>query len=65
MKKQDGFPGQLSYVVPARILELFSRNPLISDLYFTDIGYYPEASYHFRERKEGVPQTILIYNIER
>lgn len=64
MKKQDGFPGQLSYVVPARILELVSRNPLISDLFFTDIGYYPQAKYHFRERKKGVPQTILIYNIE-
>ncbi|MCL6101327.1 MAG: AraC family transcriptional regulator [Bacteroidetes bacterium] len=63
MKKQDGFPGQLSYVVPAKILELVSRNPLIADLYFTDIGYYPQARYHFRERKKGVPQVILIYNI--
>ena len=63
MKKQDGFPGQLSYVVPSRILELVSHNPLIADLYFTDIGYYPQARYHFRERGNGVPQTILIYNI--
>ena len=64
MKKQDGFPGQLSYVVPTKILELVTRNPLISDLYFTDIGYYPQASHHFREREKGVPQAILIYNVE-
>ena len=63
MKKQDGFPGQLSYVVPARILELVNRNPLIADLYFTDIGYYPQARHHFRERKKGVAQAILIYNV--
>ena len=63
MRKQDGFPGQLSYVVPAKILDLVRRNPLISDLYFTDIGYYPQARYHFRERKKGVPQVILIYNV--
>jgi AraC family transcriptional regulator, arabinose operon regulatory protein len=53
----------LSYLVPARILELVTRNPLIADLYFTDIGYYPQARHHFREREKGVPQTILIYNI--
>ncbi|HBL76356.1 MAG: hypothetical protein A2W90_08455 [Bacteroidetes bacterium GWF2_42_66] len=64
MKKQDGFPGQLSYVIPDKILELVSRNPLISDLYITDIGYYPQARHHFRERKKGIPQAILIYNIE-
>ena len=63
MKKEDGFPGQLSYVVPARILDMVAQNPLISDLYFTDIGYYPHARHHFRERKKGVPQAILIYNI--
>jgi len=64
MKKQDGFPGQLSYVVPARILELVRRNQLIADLYFTDIGYYPKARYHYRQREKGVKQAILIYNVE-
>lgn len=59
MKKEDGFPGQLSYVVPVRILDMVAQNPLISDLYFTDIGYYPQARHHFREREKGVPQAIL------
>ena len=63
MKKQDGFPGQRSYVFPERILSIVKDNPLISDLYITDIGYYPQASYHFKERKTGVDQTILIYNV--
>ena len=63
VKKQDGFPGQLSYVIPDRILSIVRQNPICADLYLTDIGYYPHASYHFREREEGVSQAILIYNI--
>lgn len=63
MKKQDGFPGQLSYVIPDKILELIRSNSLIADLYITDIGYYPQASHHFRERVSGISQTILIYNV--
>ncbi len=63
MKKQDGFPGQLSYVIPDKILELVKQNPLISDLHLTDIGFYPEARHHFKKREQGIDQTILIYNI--
>jgi len=64
MKKQDGFPGQVSYVIPEKILQLVKQNPLIADLYLTDVGYYPQARHHFRERKEGIHQAILIYNVE-
>jgi len=63
MKKQDGFPGQQSYVIPDKILELVRNNPLIADLYITDIGYYPQARHHFRERIKGISQAILIYNV--
>ncbi len=64
MKKEDGFPGQISFVVPDRILTLVRDNPLIADLYITDIGYYPQARFHFRERPSGSTQFILIYCIE-
>ena len=61
MKKEEGFPGQISFVIPERILGLVKENPLSSDLYITDIGYYPEARFHFRERPAGTAQFILIY----
>lgn len=64
MKKKDGFPGQISFVLPLKIIEWVKGNPLISDLYLTDIGYYPKAHYHFRERPEGCLQNILIYSVE-
>ena len=34
---------------------------LCKNLYITDIGYYPNAQYHNRERKKGCQQNILIY----
>ncbi len=64
MKKQDGFPGQQSYVIPERIIDQLKKSPLCSDIYLTDIGYYPQARHHFRERPNGSEQTILIYNVE-
>ncbi len=64
MKKEDGFPGQISFVIPERILTLVKDNPLMADLYITDIGYYPQARHHFRERPDGSDQNILIYCIE-
>jgi len=63
MKEEDGFPGQISFVVPEKIISLIKDNPLIADLYLTDIGYYPQASQHFRERSSGSDQFILIYCI--
>ena len=64
MKKEDGFPGQISFVIPDRILALVKDNPLIADLYVTDIGYYPQARFHFRERPGGSSQFILIYCVD-
>ena len=64
MKKEDGFPGQISFVLPEKIIGLIRQNPLISDLYLTDIGYYPQASHHFRERPSGSSQFILIYCVD-
>jgi AraC family transcriptional regulator, arabinose operon regulatory protein len=64
MKKEDGFPGQISFVIPERILALVKDNPLIADLYITDIGYYPQARHHFRERPMGSDQLILIYCVD-
>jgi len=64
MKKEDGFPGQISFVIPEKILILVKNNPLIADLYITDTGYYPQARYHFRERPSGSNQFILIYCVD-
>lgn len=63
VKITHGFVGQKMLVIPKVIRAMIKENPLISSLYITDIGYYPQASNHFRERKNGSKQFILIYCI--
>lgn len=64
-KKKDGFDGQKAIVIPRKILSTYCESvPLITDLYVTDIGYYPKAKHHYRERLSGAEQHILIYCLE-
>ena len=61
-RKKEGFDGQRAIVIPRKILAKYcSTNTLIAGAYITDIGYYPKAKYHYRERAHGSEQHILIY----
>ena len=59
--KKEGFAGQKSYVMPADTLKKTAGHPLCKSLYITDIGFYPKAKFHNRERKKGCQQHILIH----
>ncbi|MCD2425093.1 AraC family transcriptional regulator [Niabella pedocola] len=63
-KKKDGFNGQKSIVLPRNVLNLCRSKQLLSNLYLTDIGFYPNAQYHYRRREQGCAQHILIYCTE-
>jgi len=61
-KKKDGFDGQRAIVIPPKILSKYCEgHPVAKHLYITDIGYYPNALYHHRQRNQGANQHILIY----
>ena len=64
MHKEEGFKGQLAIVLPGYIQLELQGNSLTKLLYPTDIGYYPCARHHFRERPHGCDQHILIYCID-
>lgn len=64
IRKREGFAGQKAIVLPKKIIEVCSFTPPINFLYVTDIGFYPRAQYHYRERPSGISQNILIYCIE-
>lgn len=64
MKKSDGFKEQISVVLPGFIINELRNDPISERLYLTDIGYYPKAQHHLRERESGCSQSILIYCIE-
>lgn len=64
IRKREGFEGQKAIVLPKKILEVCGFTPPVSALYITDIGFYPRAEYHYRERPSGISQNILIYCTE-
>ncbi|MDD4991218.1 MAG: AraC family transcriptional regulator [Paludibacter sp.] len=65
MAKKEGFKGERSIIVPASIVQDLKSDSFGKDLHITHIGYYPQAYFHFRERKkEEVSQFILIYCID-
>ncbi|MDF9796404.1 AraC family transcriptional regulator of arabinose operon [Catalinimonas alkaloidigena] len=59
--KRDGFQGEQSITLPSSVRNQIKSNPLISDLFITDIGFYPHARFHFRKRNHGSRENILIY----
>ena len=64
-KIKSGFKGERAIVLPSAVVDSIAQDVLGKELHITDIGYYPQASYHYRERtKEEAEQFILIYCVE-
>jgi len=62
---KEGFKGERAIVLPDFLIEELKRDPLGRELHITDIGYYPHASFHYRERNaEEVNEFVLIYCVE-
>ncbi|MFA7492420.1 MAG: AraC family transcriptional regulator [Proteiniphilum sp.] len=57
----DGFKNEKAIILPYNVRDYLKINSVTRHLHVTHIGYYPEAKYHFRERKNGADQNILIY----
>lgn len=60
VEKRDGFPGQRIVVLPRRVIRDAQRHPLLEGLLPTDVGYFPAAREHRRERPVGSEQAIVI-----
>lgn len=48
-------------VLPRSVVDEALKETATSDLLTTDIGYYPNAAWHDKERAEGAKQMIVIY----
>ncbi len=64
LKQKDGFSGERALVLPQSVVQDMEKDIYSSILHITDIGYYPKACHHFRERTKPVNQFIFIYCIE-
>ncbi len=61
---KEGFLGQKMIVLPKSIKKRLETNAITKSFYVTDIGYYPQASHHYRTRKKGANEFIFIYCTE-
>ena len=57
---REGFSGQHMYVIPRPVLADARRHPLVRPLYPTDIGWFPRARYHYRDRPAGADEDHLM-----
>jgi AraC family transcriptional regulator, arabinose operon regulatory protein len=64
IRKQDGFENERYIQLPIKNFDMYLSHPLIENNYVTELGYYPTAKNHYRERFDGVSENILIYCIE-
>ncbi|MEM6395137.1 MAG: AraC family transcriptional regulator [Bacteroidota bacterium] len=61
---RSGFQGEKMVVVPKGLFTRVKEHQLLSCLYLTDIGFFPRATDHYRKRKRGSGEYILIYCID-
>jgi AraC family transcriptional regulator, arabinose operon regulatory protein len=61
MQKQEGFEGEKSVILNDQKVLQCQNHEFCADLHITDIGYYPHANYHGKERPTGCDQYVLIY----
>lgn len=64
LRIKSGFSGERSLVLPKMVTDMMAADAIVSVLYVTDIGYYPKAENHYRERHEPIDQYVFIYCID-
>jgi AraC-like DNA-binding protein len=57
----EGFPGQRIVVLPRSVVARAEPQPILGAMIPTDVGYFPKATGHARERMDGIDQAVLIY----
>ena len=61
IKIKEGFKGERFASLPDDILQEYSHNPLIRNLYIRKIGFFPHVKYHYVQKEKGCDYGMLIY----
>ena len=61
--KAEGFRDETYLIVPTESFAEYMEHPLVRGAYLTDVGFFPKAKEHYREREEGADQYILILSL--
>jgi AraC-like DNA-binding protein len=57
----EGFPGQRAVVLPRPVIAAWLNAAPLLELSPSDVGHYPHARWHHRERPEGSPELIFLW----
>jgi AraC-like DNA-binding protein len=60
IKLREGFAGQDMFVIPRPVLARARQHALVRSAYPTDIGWFPRAGHHYRDRPQGARQDHLM-----
>lgn len=60
-RKPEGFEEEKLFILPDYMQTELSRSELTRDLFVSDIGFFPHARHHYRERPEGSNSHIFIF----
>lgn len=61
LQLKEGFLGERAIKLPQMVTAQMENDAFLSNLYITDIGYYPCAEYHYRRRVKPIDEHVLIY----
>ncbi|MEG1544018.1 MAG: AraC family transcriptional regulator, partial [Tannerellaceae bacterium] len=64
IKIKEGFKGERSISLPEKLLEEYSHEPLIGNLYVRKIGYFPKVKFHYVQKEAGCDYAMLIYCVD-
>lgn len=53
LKIKEGFKGERLITLPSFVIEEFKNDELGKELYFSNMGYFPNAEYHYCRRESG------------
>lgn len=59
IRKREGFEHERLFVLPEYLQAELEEATLTRPLYVSDIGYFPRARYHYRERPDGCDACIV------
>ena len=62
-QKRDGFKDEQYFIIPTESFKEYLKHPLVKAMYLTDIGFFPKAYHHYREREEQ--KNISSYIVQK
>ncbi|MCD8165717.1 MAG: hypothetical protein LUE93_06100 [Bacteroides sp.] len=61
---KEGFKGQRILSFPDESIREYLRDLVVTNLYISRIGFFPDVKHHYNEKSEGADYCILIYCVK-